>query len=121
MRPKNITRERFDAVLFDLDGVITDTAKVHAVCWKRMFDSFLRKHAEEKNWSFSPSTSRKTTRSMWTASYATKVSAASSKLGRSISPLVRPMTHLGSNRSPAWEISRTDGEGSARCRRGRGV
>jgi alpha,alpha-trehalase len=37
-----VTPERFDAVLFDLDGVLTDTAKVHAACWKKMFDEFLR-------------------------------------------------------------------------------
>lgn len=43
-----IAKERFDAVLFDLDGVLTDTAKVHAACWKRMFDNFLRQRAEEK-------------------------------------------------------------------------
>lgn len=35
----------FDAVLFDLDGVLTSTAKIHAACWKSMFDDFLRKHA----------------------------------------------------------------------------
>jgi beta-phosphoglucomutase family hydrolase len=51
---KTILRERFDAVLFDLDGVITDTAKVHASCWKKMFDNFLRKRAEEKHVAFEP-------------------------------------------------------------------
>jgi beta-phosphoglucomutase family hydrolase len=30
------------ACLFDLDGVITQTAKVHAAAWKEMFDEFLR-------------------------------------------------------------------------------
>jgi beta-phosphoglucomutase family hydrolase len=30
------------ACLFDLDGVITQTAKVHAAAWKEMFDAFLR-------------------------------------------------------------------------------
>jgi len=35
-----IAWDRFDAVLFDLDGVITATAKVHAACWKRMFDEY---------------------------------------------------------------------------------
>lgn len=34
-------RSRFDAVLFDLDGVITQTTKVHALAWKAMFDGFL--------------------------------------------------------------------------------
>ncbi len=43
-----VTPERFDAVLFDLDGVLTDTAKVHAACWKKMFDEFLRKQAESR-------------------------------------------------------------------------
>ncbi|MEJ2516138.1 MAG: beta-phosphoglucomutase family hydrolase [Gammaproteobacteria bacterium] len=36
---------RYRAVLFDLDGVLTDTASVHAACWKRMFDEFLRERA----------------------------------------------------------------------------
>lgn len=31
----------FEAVIFDLDGVITDTAKVHALAWKRLFDEYL--------------------------------------------------------------------------------
>jgi beta-phosphoglucomutase family hydrolase len=30
------------ACLFDLDGVLTQTAKVHAAAWKQMFDEFLR-------------------------------------------------------------------------------
>src|SRR5262249_57737246 len=29
-----ITRDRYDAVLLDLDGVITDTASIHAASWK---------------------------------------------------------------------------------------
>ncbi len=32
----------FKAVIFDLDGVITKTAKVHSLAWKRMFDDYLR-------------------------------------------------------------------------------
>jgi hypothetical protein len=27
----------YDAVLFDLDGVLTSTAALHAGCWKRVF------------------------------------------------------------------------------------
>ncbi|CAA9514359.1 MAG: Beta-phosphoglucomutase, partial [uncultured Solirubrobacterales bacterium] len=34
------------ACLFDLDGVLTQTAKVHAAAWKEMFDAFLRERAE---------------------------------------------------------------------------
>src|SRR5947209_14636633 len=32
--------------LFDLDGVLTQTAKIHAQAWKEMFDDFLREWAE---------------------------------------------------------------------------
>jgi HAD superfamily hydrolase (TIGR01509 family) len=31
----------FDAVIFDLDGVVTDTASVHRAAWKRLFDTVL--------------------------------------------------------------------------------
>src|SRR3954454_15549375 len=34
------------ACLFDLDGVLTQTAKVHAAAWKQMFDGYLRDRAE---------------------------------------------------------------------------
>lgn len=34
------------ACLFDLDGVLTQTAKVHAAAWKRMFDAFLAQWAQ---------------------------------------------------------------------------
>ncbi|MEE8304719.1 MAG: hydrolase, partial [Candidatus Tectomicrobia bacterium] len=49
-----ITPEKFDAVLFDLDGVLTATAKVHAACWKKMFDEFLSRRATEANEPFQP-------------------------------------------------------------------
>jgi beta-phosphoglucomutase family hydrolase len=35
-----------EACLFDLDGVLTKTAKVHAAAWKEMFDGYLRQRAE---------------------------------------------------------------------------
>lgn len=40
-----ISHVQYDAVLFDLDGVITDTANIHAACWKRMFDEYLKRRA----------------------------------------------------------------------------
>jgi len=49
-----IIRERYDAVLLDLDGVITDTASVHAACWKQMFDEYLQKRAAQKGEAFRP-------------------------------------------------------------------
>jgi len=36
------------ACLFDLDGVLTQTARVHAAAWKQMFDDFLRRRAEQR-------------------------------------------------------------------------
>jgi beta-phosphoglucomutase family hydrolase len=35
------------ACLFDLDGVITQTAKLHAAAWKEMFDDYLRQRSEQ--------------------------------------------------------------------------
>lgn len=36
----------FDAAVFDLDGVITFTARVHAAAWKQLFDDYLRSRQE---------------------------------------------------------------------------
>jgi beta-phosphoglucomutase family hydrolase len=47
-RRRGITRDRYDAVLLDLDGVITDTANLHAACWKQMFDEYLQKRATQR-------------------------------------------------------------------------
>jgi beta-phosphoglucomutase family hydrolase len=49
-----ITHDRYDAVLFDLDGVITDTASAHATCWKRMFDEYLQERASRSGEAFRP-------------------------------------------------------------------
>ena len=49
-----VTRERFDAVLLDLDGVITDTASIHAACWKQMFDEYLQNRAMQRGEAFRP-------------------------------------------------------------------
>jgi alpha,alpha-trehalase len=34
-----------EAVVFDTDGVLTDTASVHAAAWKRLFDEYLAQRA----------------------------------------------------------------------------
>src|SRR5499425_840133 len=49
-----ISRDHYDGVLFDLDGVITNTAKLHAACWKQMFDEYLQKRAAERGEPFRP-------------------------------------------------------------------
>lgn len=42
------------ACLFDLDGVVTQTARVHSAAWKDMFDGFLRQRAEATRTPFVP-------------------------------------------------------------------
>jgi beta-phosphoglucomutase family hydrolase len=49
-----ISRQHFDAVLFDLDGVLTSTAEIHASAWKRMFDDYLQARAEQEGEQFRP-------------------------------------------------------------------
>ena len=44
----------YDAVLFDLDGVLTKTATVHAAAWKRLFDEFLQQRAAKTGEPFVP-------------------------------------------------------------------
>ena len=45
---------KFDAFLFDLDGVITRTASVHAGAWKQLFDEFLARRASRTASPFMP-------------------------------------------------------------------
>lgn len=44
----------FDAFLFDLDGVITRTAAVHAAAWKKLFDDYLTQQAAHTGAPFVP-------------------------------------------------------------------
>jgi beta-phosphoglucomutase family hydrolase len=46
--------DRVKACLFDLDGVLTQTAKVHAAAWKQMFDEYLKARAEKAGEGFVP-------------------------------------------------------------------
>jgi beta-phosphoglucomutase family hydrolase len=43
-----------NACLFDLDGVLTQTAKVHAAAWKQTFDAYLRERAAASGEDFVP-------------------------------------------------------------------
>ncbi|MCX4625407.1 beta-phosphoglucomutase family hydrolase [Streptomyces sp. NBC_01443] len=46
--------DHVSACLFDLDGVLTRTAKVHAAAWKEMFDDYLRQRADRDGSPFVP-------------------------------------------------------------------
>src|SRR5918998_5441387 len=49
-----ISPGEYGAWLFDLDGVITDTASVHAAAWKRTFDGYLKEVSERERRPFQP-------------------------------------------------------------------
>ncbi|WP_303722859.1 HAD family phosphatase [Malonomonas rubra] len=51
---RKIDFEQFSAVLFDLDGVLTATAKLHAICWKQMFDNYLQQKFLSTGVAFQP-------------------------------------------------------------------
>ena len=53
-KSKCVNRDQYDAILFDLDGVITNTANLHANCWKQVFDEYLQKRASERQEAFRP-------------------------------------------------------------------
>ncbi|MEZ5124940.1 MAG: trehalose-phosphatase [Thermoleophilia bacterium] len=49
-----LSRKDLDAVVFDMDGVVTRTAVVHAAAWKRLFDVYLERHAAAEGTPFVP-------------------------------------------------------------------
>lgn len=46
--------ETVRACLFDLDGVLTDTASVHTKAWQTMFDAYLSQRAQRTGETFQP-------------------------------------------------------------------
>ena len=52
--PFTLAVRDFDAVLFDLDGVVTQTANLHAAAWKQLFDDYLRQRAARESQPFRP-------------------------------------------------------------------
>ncbi len=53
-QPVEIRAGCYNAILVDLDGVVTRTASVHAAAWKSAFDSFLRERSALLNTAFVP-------------------------------------------------------------------
>ncbi|MGP3965724.1 HAD family hydrolase [Nonomuraea sp. 3N208] len=49
-----IDLHRIVAVIFETDGVLTDTARVHAHVWKGVLDAYLRRHAQQSGGSWRP-------------------------------------------------------------------
>jgi trehalose 6-phosphate phosphatase len=46
--------DEFDAAIFDMDGVVTQTATIHAAAWKRLFDEYLAERVERGENGFGP-------------------------------------------------------------------
>ncbi|HEV8652877.1 MAG TPA: beta-phosphoglucomutase family hydrolase [Actinomycetes bacterium] len=46
--------DRIEAFVFDVDGVVTDTARVHQAAWKRLFDEYLRARSARLGEPFRP-------------------------------------------------------------------
>ena len=102
----DLTGGRFDAVLFDLDGVLTDTARIHEASWKKMFDAFLKQRAKATGEPFRPFEGRTTS---WTSTggRATTESGISSSLAESNSRrAVRRIRPTG-RPSAGWATART--------------
>lgn len=51
---QNLQDKHIKALIFDLDGVVTQTARVHAQAWKRMFDAYLQKRGEAEGKHYEP-------------------------------------------------------------------
>lgn len=52
--PAAARKPSFDAVIFDMDGVVTRTAGLHAAAWKELFDDYLRRRAARTGSRFEP-------------------------------------------------------------------
>ena len=50
----DISAKAYQAFIFDLDGVVTDTADLHAKAWKRMFDDYLQARADRDGTQYEP-------------------------------------------------------------------
>ena len=51
---EHIDLRELEAFLFDLDGVVTRTASIHATAWKRLFDDYLERRARAEGAAFVP-------------------------------------------------------------------
>ena len=84
--------ETVTACLFDLDGVLTDTASVHRGAWKQMFDGYLRRRADETGEPFVEFTDRRLRPLRGRATPARRDAWPSSGPAASTSPRGRPTT-----------------------------
>ena len=53
-RVEHVDGHAYDAWLFDMDGVLTDTASLHAAAWKQAFDAFLKEETIRTGTTYEP-------------------------------------------------------------------
>jgi len=53
-RDRVIDAPDIDAVIFDMDSVVSDTASIHAMAWKHLFDRYLKQRARQNGEPFQP-------------------------------------------------------------------
>ncbi len=95
----------YDVVLFDLDGVLTRTASVHASAWKKLFDAFLEQRATQAGKPrSSPLISPPTTRATSTATRVTTAWQPSSSHAGSSCRWVHQKTALTCRACTCWAI-----------------
>ena len=51
---EHVDAHAYDAWLFDMDGVLTDTASVHAAAWEQAFDTFLKEETIRTGTAYAP-------------------------------------------------------------------
>lgn len=51
---QQLHEKQIKALIFDLDGVVTQTAQVHAQAWKSMFDAYLKNRGEKEGKTYEP-------------------------------------------------------------------
>ena len=115
------------ACLFDLDGVLTDTASVHTKAWKAMFDAYLASGPRSTGEEFVPSTRLRTTASTSTARSAktgsgrfwTAAESSCPKASPTTPPMPRPYTAWATARTTCSRKSCTTT--ASRCSTGRGA
>jgi alpha,alpha-trehalase len=54
MPTEQLNLGEIEAVIFDMDGVITNTADIHAAAWKQLFDEYLKRRAKQNRERFQP-------------------------------------------------------------------
>lgn len=105
---RSLDRTKVQAVIFDMDGVVTNTPSTHAAAWKRVFDALLNVRAARSGEAFKPFDQESDYHSSWTEGLATTACGPSWHRETSRSRMGAPRIRPRRKRSVAWKTERTD-------------